>query len=96
MSKKQNIGFRVFLSFFLVGLGLVFSPYLVNQLPTPSWVKDLPTLVKILGAVFFALIIVVVPELLKVEETPPEELWRKLLQENQKLIRPLLNINFML
>ncbi|WP_232251376.1 signal peptidase I [Oscillatoria acuminata] len=39
-----------------------------------------------MGAVFFALIIVVVPELLNVEETPPEELWRKLREANQKLI----------
>ncbi len=70
-----------------VALAFVLYPYFVNQLPPlPDWMGNVPTPVTICGAIFFALIVVVGPELLKVKETPPEELWRKLLQENQKLI----------
>jgi hypothetical protein len=86
MLKKKNIGFRVLLSFFCVGLALVFSPYLVNQLPAPLWVKNLPTIVKILGAFVFAIIVAAGSEFLKVEETTPDDLWCKLREENQKLI----------
>lgn len=86
MSNQQN-RFFWYLRLAFVVLAYVLHPYFINQLPPlPEWMGNVPDPVRILGAIVFALIVVVGPELLKVEETPPEELWRKLLQENQKLI----------
>ncbi|WP_254564382.1 signal peptidase I [Oscillatoria sp. HE19RPO] len=86
MSNQQNRFFR-YLRLAFVALAFVLYPYFINQLPPlPEWIGNVPTPVAICGAIVFALIVVVGPELLNVKETPPEELWRKLLQENQKLI----------
>ncbi|MCT7984571.1 NACHT domain-containing protein [Laspinema sp. A4] len=86
MSNQQNRFFR-YLRLAFVALAFVLYPYFVNQLPPlPDWMGNVPTPVAICGAIIFAIIVVVGPELLNVKETPPEELWHKLLQENQKLI----------
>jgi signal peptidase I len=86
MSNQQNRFFR-YLRLAFVALAFVLYPYFINQLPElKDLIENVPTPVVILVAFVFAIIVVRGPELLNVEETPPEELWRKLLQENQKVI----------
>jgi len=86
MLKKQKSFFR-YLRLAFVSLAFVLYPYFVNQLPPlPDWMGNVPTPVAICGAIIFAIIVVVGPELLNVEETSPDELWCKLREANQKLI----------
>lgn len=93
MSNQQNRFFQ-YLRLAFVALAFVLYPYFINQLPElKDLIGNVQTPVAIVGAIVFGIIVVGGPELLNVEETPPEELWRKLLQENQKLINERLKIS---
>ena len=74
MSKKQNRFWQcVRLGF--VALAFVVYPYLVNQMPElATLLQNVPHWAVVMGALAFAAIVVVGPDLLNEDQIPPEEL----------------------
>ncbi|MEM9540208.1 MAG: signal peptidase I [Cyanobacteria bacterium P01_E01_bin.42] len=93
MSKNRDRWLRYGL-LALIALAFVLYPYFVNQMPELAFLKSIPAIWVFFGALFFAAIVLVGPELLNSDKLSEEELLEDFWRENQKIIQDRLKSAF--